>query len=114
MSIPLKMLSKAVGVKELRMAGAKDMKAALGLEKGCVTAMSVVNDVACKVTSVVDKRCLGGTFRMCTGCDDPKDHTQHHISEQDTESLMAFLAACGHTPLIYDHEANTVENYTKE
>ena len=108
-SIPLKMLSKAVGVKELRMAGAKDMKAALGLEKGCVTAMSVVNDVACKITSVIDKRCIGGNFRMCSGCNDPKDHTQHHISEQSTESLMAFLEACGHAPMIFDHEANTVE-----
>ena len=88
---------------------AKDMKAALGLEKGCVTAMSVVNDVACKITSVIDKRCIGGNFRMCSGCNDPKDHTQHHISEQSTESLMAFLEACGHAPMIFDHEANTVE-----
>lgn len=108
-SISLKDLSKALGVKELRMAGTKDMKAALGLEKGCVTAMSVVNDVECRVTSVLDKRCIGKSFRMCTGCDDPKDHTQHHISEQSTESLMAFLEACGHSPLLYDHEANTVE-----
>ena len=108
-AIPLKMLSKALGMKELRMAGAKDMEAALGLERGCVTAISVVNDVECKITSVLDKRCIGTVFRMCTGCNDPKDHTQHHISEQSTESLMAFLDACGHAPLIYDHEANAVE-----
>mgnify|MGYP007109832249 CR=1 FL=1 len=40
------------------MAGAKDLKAALGVERGCVTAMSVVNDSACKVTSVLDAALL--------------------------------------------------------
>lgn len=37
-SVSLSDLSKALGVKQLRMAGAKDMKSALGLDKGCVTA----------------------------------------------------------------------------
>ena len=107
-SISLKILSKAFGVKELRMAGAKDMKNALGCEKGCVTAMSVVNDCECKVTSVLDVRLVGRQLRMCTGCSDALDHTQHHISEQNHDSLMLFLNECGHSPLMFDSESNSV------
>ena len=100
--VSLKALSKALGVKELRMAGPKDMKSALGYEKGCITAMSVLNDSACKVTSVLDSRLKGRMLHMCTGCDDALDHSQHHISEQDYDSLVKFLNACGHSPTIYE------------
>jgi hypothetical protein len=102
-------LFSVVGVKQLRMAGPKDMKAALGIEKGCVTAMSVVNDCECKVTSVLDSRLeKRSKLRMCTGCNDPLDHSQHHISEQEYPSLINFLTKCGHSPKIYDAENNKI------
>jgi hypothetical protein len=107
-SVSLSVLTKALGMKQLRMAGPKDMKGALGCERGCVTAMSVVNDCECKVTSVLDSRLVNRNLRMCTGCEDPADHTQHHISEQEHASLLTFLKDCGHSPLIFDHETNTV------
>jgi hypothetical protein len=42
-------VAKAVGAKELRMAGPKDAAAVLGVTVGCVTAMTVINDAALKV-----------------------------------------------------------------
>jgi hypothetical protein len=98
----------STGVKQLRMAGAKDMKSALGCEYGCVTAMSVVNDWECKVTSVLDSRLKDRPLRMCTGCADALDHTQHHISEQDYASLLNFLNGCGHSPKIYNAAENKI------
>merc|ERR1712032_813120 len=91
--VGLKPLAVALGVKELRMAGGEDMKAAFRLERGCVTAMSVCLDKNGVVTSVLDSRLLASSsrIRMCTGCDDALDHTQHHISEQGPASLLAFL-----------------------
>ena len=107
--VDLKQCTKLLGLKQLRMAGAKDLKAALGVERGCVTAMSVVNDSACKVTSVLDAALLADgapPLRMCTGCEDATDHSQHVISQQDSASLVRFLEACGHTPVVLDFEAN--------
>merc|ERR1719277_746977 len=86
------------------------MKAAFGIERGCVTAMSVVNDKVGNVTSVLDSRLLkeGTRIRMCTGCNDALDHSQHRISEQGPSSLLSFCEACGHTPRIYEASSNTI------
>eukprot|EP00927_Polykrikos_kofoidii_P016970 TRINITY_DN17705_c0_g1_i1.p1 TRINITY_DN17705_c0_g1~~TRINITY_DN17705_c0_g1_i1.p1 ORF type:complete len:488 (-),score=77.75 TRINITY_DN17705_c0_g1_i1:232-1695(-) len=107
--VSLKSLAAALGVKELRMAGTDDMRTAFGLERGCVTAMSVLTDVKHVVTSVLHSRLREVTrLRMCTGCADALDHSQHHISEQSFASLVSFLDGCGHTPLIFQPESGTV------
>ena len=107
--VDLKQTTKLLGMKQLRMAGAKDLKATLGVERGCVTALSVVNDSQCVVTSVVDAALLAEgapPLRMCTGCDDAQDHSQHVISQQDGASLVRFLENCGHAPVVLDFDAN--------
>merc|ERR1712012_123258 len=71
--------------------------------------MSVILDTSNAVTSVLDSRLLqpGTCIRMCTGCADALDHSQHEISEQGPESLLALLESCGHPPMIFDAQAGT-------
>jgi nucleoside-diphosphate kinase len=99
----LKALAKAVGVKELRLASPKDTSAILHIEKGCVTAMTTVMDKACKITSCIDEGLMEAShLRMCAGCHDALDHSQHNISICPTKILIQMLEESGHTPVMLD------------
>jgi hypothetical protein len=102
--VDLKKVAKQIGAKELRIA---QDKAALGFTSdytGCLTAMSVLGDREGAVASVLDKQILdlGNDCRMCSGCDDFRDHTQHHISSVPPAMLLQMLEDSGHPPKLVD------------
>ena len=76
----LSALAKLVGTKEVRFAAPEDTKALLGSTAGCITPLWLINDPEGKVQAVWDSAVLeGGKLRICAGCADPKDHTQHNV-----------------------------------
>jgi nucleoside-diphosphate kinase len=99
----LKALAKVVGVKELRLASPADVSSILHIEKGCVTAMTSVMDKDCKVTCCLDEGLMEATnLRMCAGCNDALDHSQHNISLCPSAELRKLLEDSGHNPLMLD------------
>lgn len=101
----LKELAKVVKVKELRLAQPKDMLALLHVEKGCVTAMTPIMDKAGTVTSLLDDGLFAAThLRMCAGCNDALDHSQHNISMCPPATLKKLLQESGHDPVLLNFD----------
>ena len=96
--INLKALTKELKCKQLRMAGAKDTKPALCIESGCMTLLSLYSDVQAKIIPVIDETLLArdGTLRMCAGCSDARDHSQHMVVDITPALLLQLIAESGH------------------
>ena len=99
----LKQLAATLGVKELRMAQPKDMARLLHVERGCVTALTTLMDTAGEVTSVLDAGLLASTqpLRMCAGCNDALDHSQHNISLTPVATLLSLLETSGFCSVLH-------------
>ena len=48
-------------------------------------------------------------LRMCAGCSDARDHTQHNISSCPPSALQSLLLESNHTPILIDFEASPVK-----
>jgi hypothetical protein len=96
--IDLKAITKELKMKQLRMAGAKDTKPTTCVEAGCMTLLTLYSDVQAKIIAVVDETLLSGDapLRMCAGCADALDHSQHMVVDITPAQLRVLLAESGH------------------
>lgn len=92
--VNLKELAKKMKVKSLRMASEKDI---LCIERGCITILSLYNDTSAQVVPVIDKSLLDEkSLRICIGCDDPLDHSQHNVVDIAPSEIMKLLEESNH------------------
>ncbi len=92
----LKKLAGRLGAPRFSFAGADDLCQLLGVRPGSVTPFALVNDVAGRVSPVLDAAMLEH---------DPLNY--HPLANDRTTAvapadLLRFIAACGHTPRIVD------------
>eukprot|EP01003_Olkasia_polycarbonata_P003808 NODE_264_length_1082_cov_218.129719_g223_i0.p1 GENE.NODE_264_length_1082_cov_218.129719_g223_i0~~NODE_264_length_1082_cov_218.129719_g223_i0.p1 ORF type:complete len:319 (+),score=68.32 NODE_264_length_1082_cov_218.129719_g223_i0:66-1022(+) len=94
----MKDLTKRLGMKELRLATADVVKELLGVDKGCITSLSMANATPGSVTWVVDEGVLElPSLRICSGCTNPLDHTQHQVVDITPAQLLTLLGK--HEPM---------------
>mmetsp|Transcript_21844 Transcript_21844/g.38624 ORF Transcript_21844/g.38624 Transcript_21844/m.38624 type:complete len:586 (-) Transcript_21844:99-1856(-) len=87
----LKVVAKAVGAKELRFADSSF--AAFCHEKGCVSLLNLYNNVQGDVIPVIDSELFKAeTLRICVGCNDPVDHSQHNLVDVSPALIQELLA----------------------
>jgi len=93
-------ISALIGAKQVRMADPKATQQALSVHRpSCITALSLYNNTSTSVEWYVDEEVLAmDTLRICAGCNDPLDHSQHMIVDIKTADLLAMLAESGHIP----------------
>jgi len=94
--IDLKKLAAGLGAPRFSFGGADDLYQLLGVRPGSVTPFALVNDVARRVTPVLDRAMLDH---------DPLNY--HPLANDRTTAvapadLSRFIAACGHAPRIID------------
>eukprot|EP00516_Mucochytrium_quahogii_P005783 CAMPEP_0203762872 /NCGR_PEP_ID=MMETSP0098-20131031/15659_1 /ASSEMBLY_ACC=CAM_ASM_000208 /TAXON_ID=96639 /ORGANISM=" , Strain NY0313808BC1" /LENGTH=552 /DNA_ID=CAMNT_0050657453 /DNA_START=148 /DNA_END=1806 /DNA_ORIENTATION=- len=96
----LKDIAKKLGAKEVRFAS--NSAECMCLEKGCITLLSLYNNVQGDVTPAIDTQLFSGNqpLRMCAGCDDPLNHLQHNIVDITPDQLKTLLAESGTPPTI--------------
>ena len=92
--VDLKTLPKAIGSGRLSFGKPELLLQALGVTPGSVTALSLINDRAQKVTVVVDARLMDYDHVNCH----PLENTATTRLARD--DLMRFIRACGHEPHI--------------
>jgi len=94
--VDLKQLAARLGAPRFSFGGAADLLEVLGVRPGSVTPFALVNDVAHRVTLVLDAGML------------EHDPLNYHPLSNDrttavaTADLLRFIAACGHAPRIVD------------
>jgi len=92
--IDLKALAKELKVKSLRMA--KDTSC-MCLEEGCITPLQLYNDVAAQCQLIMDEELLKmSSLRICAGCKDPSDHSQHNVVDISPGELVKMVKESGH------------------
>jgi len=92
----LKMLAGRLGAPRFSFGGAVDLYELLGVRPGSVTPFALVNDVARRVTPVLDAAMLEH---------DPLNYhplVNHRTTAVAPADLLRFIAACGHEPRIVD------------
>jgi Ala-tRNA(Pro) deacylase len=94
--IDLQRLAARLGAPRFSFGGADDLYTLLGVRPGSVTPFALVNDVAQRVTAVLDREMLQ---------QDPLNY--HPLTNDRTTAispgdLLRFIAACGHHPLIVE------------
>ena len=94
--IDLNRLAIRLGAPRFSFGAASDLEALLGVRPGSVTPFALVNDVAHRVTPVLDREMLNI---------DPLNY--HPLVNDRTTAiapadLLRFIAACGHQPRIVD------------
>eukprot|EP00941_MAST-03F_sp_MAST-3F-sp1_P002791 g2791.t1 len=95
--IDLKTLTKTLGMKQLRMMRLDDKKNYTFIRKGCITSLSLYNDVTADITPVFDSKLFElNSLRICAGCEDPADHSQHNVVDVTMEQILTLLAESGH------------------
>ena len=100
--INLKTLHNVLGSGRLSFGNAELMREVLGVEPGSVTTFAVINDTACRVTVVLDKRLM-----------DYERINLHPLVNTATtgisrDDLLRFLNKSGHPPHVLTlHETNT-------
>mmetsp|Transcript_2662 Transcript_2662/g.6248 ORF Transcript_2662/g.6248 Transcript_2662/m.6248 type:complete len:585 (+) Transcript_2662:116-1870(+) len=99
--INLKALAKMLGAREVRMSSST--KDAFCHEKGCMTLLSLYNNVKGDVIPVIDDKLFEEcpVLRVCTGCEDPLDHSQHMIADVPADLVKKLLAESNHPAPIY-------------
>ena len=92
--VNLKVTSKALGVKELRLASADLVLEKLHSQKGCITCLSLFYDIDQSVQWVVEKSLLKQQpeWCLCAGCHDPLNHKQHNVTTLTQAQLSSILA----------------------
>lgn len=86
----MKELEKKLKVKGLRMASTR--KDEFCSTCGCITPLSLFNNSQGSVTPVFDKGLFGlSTLRVCAGCTNPTDHSQHNIVDITPKQLLQLL-----------------------
>ena len=100
----LKALTKKLKMKQLRMCNKR--KECFSSEKGCITPLSLYNNTQGDVTFVVDKALLDmPSLRICAGCDDPRDHSQHRVIDITPAQLLALVKESGGPePIVLDFD----------
>jgi len=94
--VDLKKLADRLGAPRFSFGGAEDLYELLGVRPGSVTPFALVNDVAGRVSPVLDAAML------------EHDPLNYHplVNDRTTAvapaDLLRFIAACGHTPRIID------------
>ncbi len=98
-AVDLKALRARLGAKNLSFGRPELLLEILGVEPGSVTPFALLNDTGRRVTVVLDKAMLEH---------DPLNY--HPLSNEATtaigpDDLLAFIADCGHVPMILDFDA---------
>ena len=105
-NVDLKKIAKAVdGVKEFRMSS--DMKSAFSVDSGCITLLSLYNNVQGTVTPIIDSALWTSTekLRICSGCSDALDHSQHNVVDIAMQQVKDLMKASNTPePIILDME----------
>ena len=92
--VNLKELQKTLKVKSLRMA--KD-KSAMCLDHGCITVLQLYNDTAAQIVPIIENSLMKEkTLRICAGCEDPLDHSQHNVVDIPPSEILKLLQESGH------------------
>ena len=92
--VNLKELAKTLKVKSLRMA--KDMSS-MCLDHGCITVLQLYNDTAAQIVPVIENSLMKEkTLRICAGCKDPLDHSQHNVVDIPPSEILKLLNESGH------------------
>jgi len=100
--IDLKKLTKELGMKQLRMMRMDDAKNSSYVRRGCITALSLYNDVSAQITPVWDSKLLDqAMLRICAGCEDPSDHSQHNVVDIPLAKLQQLMSESGHSEIIF-------------
>lgn len=102
-AVDLKALRARLGAKNLSFGRPERLFEFLGVEPGSVTPFALLNDTGRRVTVVLDKAMLEH---------DPLNY--HPLSNQATTAiapgdLLAFIADCGHVPMILDFDAEPAD-----
>ncbi len=92
--IDLKALPKTIGSARLSFGKAELLMEVLGVTPGSVTALSLINDTAHRVSVVVDRRLMEYDVINCH----PLVNTATTSIQRD--DLIRFMEACGHAPQI--------------
>ena len=92
--VDLKSLPKTIGSARLSFGKPDLLMQVLGVTPGSVTALSLINDGAHRVSVVVDERLMGYEQINCHPLENTATTT---ISRED---LMRFIRACGHQPKV--------------
>lgn len=102
----LKKLAKIIGCKELRFSS--DRVKAFCNEKGCLTLLSLYNNVQGSVIPVIEKKLFSNNdnvLRICAGCDDPNDHSQHNAVDVSVTVIKEMLQeSFTPEPIMFDLE----------
>jgi len=90
----MKAIEKKLGAKDMRLAsGAKEC---FSHEMGCITLLSAVNNVQRDVQLVIDEQIMEmPLIRVCAGCKDPLDHSQHMVVDLTPVQLKQLYAENG-------------------
>ena len=94
--VDLKSLHRAIGSARLSFGKPELLLEVLGVPPGSVTALSLINDPAGRVSVVVDAALMGYDTINCH----PLTNTATTNIRRD--DLMAFIRACGHQPQVVD------------
>lgn len=107
-SINLKALAKTLKEKELRLLDMKKRDDLLCQTKGCFTLLSLYGNKEGKVKSVIHTDLFDEgaendeqSLRICCGCDDPLDHTQHRIADVKIKHVKQLVKESNTEPPIY-------------
>jgi len=99
----LKTIQTKLNAKTLRFAPPDIVKSVFGIERGCITSLSLLNDKKKQVISVFEPNIFNQpTLTICSGCKDPLDHSQHNVVDVPTDLLLNLLKASGHDPQIVE------------
>ncbi|ETO26070.1 hypothetical protein RFI_11064 [Reticulomyxa filosa] len=103
----LNVLRTKIKAKELRLANSDVVQQILGFNKGCITALSLLNvsnnTDNNKLQWVLDRSLLDQKqLSICAGCLDPLDHSQHHVVDIAPNKLLELTNQCGFQPIFVD------------
>jgi len=102
-NVDLKTVAAKLKSKTLRFASPEDTKSTFGIERGCITSLSLLLDSSHKVISVFDPNILKQSkLCICSGCKDPLDHSQHNVVDISLDLLLEILGESGHGPILME------------
>jgi len=95
----MKEVASKLKAKTLRFASPEDVKSTFGIEGGCITSLSLLADKQNSVISVMDQNIFKQEIvTICSGCNDPLDHSQHNVVDVPSDILLKLLQESGHNP----------------
>jgi hypothetical protein len=77
------------------------VKEVFGEHSGCITPLTLIKDPVGTVSWVLDEALVeDGTLKICTGCGNPLDHSQHQVVDIPHTQLLEILSDSGHSPVM--------------